>query len=77
MMKNTIVNIHCDLCGELIKDGDIYNGTSETQNVGVWKIVFEIWYGGSFLVQDTCRECNKKVSEFLRDNKMVHKAQKQ
>ncbi len=75
-MKKENIVIFCDLCGEEIKNADTYDGTSETNNVGVNSLVYDIWYGGRFKVEDTCRDCNKKIADFLRDNKMIANGQK-
>jgi hypothetical protein len=68
------VTVTCDLCGHPTKDA--WNSVSEGCPTGVISLTYDIWYGGIYDVKDTCRECQAKLSEFLRTNKMIGHGQK-
>lgn len=68
------VTITCDLCGK--PTADPWKDVSETRPYGVISLSYDIWYGGTYDVKDTCQHCQDKMADFLRANDMIGNGQK-
>ena len=58
----------CDCCG---KDVERFADTSESCFRVITEIKFDIWYAGTYKIEDICNDCNTKIISFLLDSKML------
>lgn len=57
----------CDLCEkEMVGSVSVSEGLPTTVSIS-----YEGWYRGTYTVRDICYECNEKILNFLRVNKML------
>lgn len=71
-MRNNNPVVSCDLCGDRIDNRKAVNyGPSEEHPISILTMRYDIWYGGTFKVEDTCKPCNNKLAKFLQDKNML------
>jgi hypothetical protein len=60
--EEKVITKFCDACGKETKQ---FLTVGEDSRTSIVKIVFNRWYGGTYIMEDLCPKCHEKILNFL------------